>query len=114
MPLSIEFLLLFLSVLFLISLFATKAGSRFGVPVLLLFLGIGMVFGTDGLGFEFQNYTIAQAIGTLALCIILFSGGLDTKYRDIKPVFSAPFSFSFFLMFYPFLFDMLTALRQIS
>jgi cell volume regulation protein A len=84
--LSIEFLLLFLSVLFLISLFATKAGARFGVPVLVLFLGIGMLFGTDGLGFEFQNYTVAQAIGTIALCIILFSGGLGTKYEDIKPV----------------------------
>jgi cell volume regulation protein A len=86
MSVPIEFLLLFLSVLFMISLLATKAGSRFGVPVLLLFLGIGMLFGTDGLGFEFQNYTVAQAIGTVALCIILFSGGLDTKYQDIKPV----------------------------
>ncbi|GHT02746.1 K+/H+ antiporter [Bacteroidia bacterium] len=86
MSISIESLLLFLSVLFLISLFATKAGSRFGVPVLLLFLAIGMLFGVDGLGFEFQNYKIAQTIGTVALCIILFSGGLDTKIQDIKPV----------------------------
>ncbi len=83
---SIEFLLLFLGILFLISLFATKAGYRFGVPVLLLFLGIGMIFGTDGLGFEFENYKTAQAIGTIALCIILFSGGLDTKYTEIKPI----------------------------
>ncbi len=86
MTISIEFLLLFLSVLFLISLLATKAGSRFGVPVLLLFLGIGMLFGTDGLGFEFHHYNIAQIIGTIALCIILFSGGLSTKYKDIKPI----------------------------
>jgi cell volume regulation protein A len=86
MSFTIEYLLLFLSVLFLISLLATKAGSRFGMPVLLLFLGIGMLFGTDGLGVEFQNYSIAQTIGTIALCIILFSGGLDTKYQDIKPV----------------------------
>jgi cell volume regulation protein A len=56
------------------------------VPVLLLFLAIGMLFGVDGLGFEFQNYKIAQAIGTIALCIILFSGGLDTKIQEIKPV----------------------------
>ncbi|MDR1675437.1 MAG: potassium/proton antiporter [Tannerella sp.] len=86
MNLSIEFILLFLSILFLVSLVATKAGSKFGVPVLLLFLGIGMLFGTDGLGFEFQHYGVAQAVGTVALCIILFSGGLDTKYEDIKPV----------------------------
>jgi cell volume regulation protein A len=77
---------LFLSILFLISLLATKAGTKFGVPVLLLFLGIGMLFGTDGFGFEFEHYNVAQAIGTIALCIILFSGGLDTKYDDIKPV----------------------------
>ncbi len=86
MMFSIEFLLLFLSVLFIISLLATKAGSRFGVPVLLLFLAIGMLFGTDGLGFEFHNYKVAQTIGTIALCIILFSGGLDTKFKDIRPI----------------------------
>lgn len=86
MDISIELFILFVSVLFFISLLATKAGARFGVPVLLLFLGIGMVFGTDGLGVDFHNYGIAQAIGTLALCIILFSGGLDTKIQDIKPV----------------------------
>jgi len=82
----IEGLLLFLSVLFLLSLFVTKAGSKFGVPSLLLFLAIGMLFGVDGLGFEFHDYKIAQAIGTLSLCIILFSGGLDTKLEEIKPV----------------------------
>jgi cell volume regulation protein A len=83
---TIELFLLLLSILFLISLFATKAGSRFGIPVLFLFLGIGMVFGVDGLGISFQNYTLAQAIGTIALCIILFSGGLDTKFNDVKPI----------------------------
>lgn len=86
MAFSTETLLLFFSVLFLISLLATKAGVRFGVPVLLLFLGIGMIFGVDGFGVDFHNYSLAQAIGTVALCIILFSGGLDTKLEDIKPV----------------------------
>lgn len=86
MILTLEHLLLLFSVLFMISLLATKAGSKFGVPVLLLFLAIGMAFGTDGLGLDFHNYKAAQAIGTIALCIILFSGGLDTKYEDIKPV----------------------------
>lgn len=86
MNISIEILLIFISVLFFISLLATKAGSKFGVPVLLLFLAIGMIFGTDGLGVDFHNYNLASAIGTIALCIILFSGGLDTKIRDIRPV----------------------------
>ncbi len=88
MDLSIESLLLFASVLFLVSLIVTKAGNRFGVPVLLLFLGVGMLFGTNGLGFEFENYKMAQTVGTVALCMILFSGGLDTKYNDIKPIIS--------------------------
>ena len=83
---TIEFFLLFLSILFFISLLASKAGSRIGIPILLLFLGVGMLFGVDGLGFDFHNYNIAQAIGTLALCIILFSGGMDTKFHEIKPV----------------------------
>lgn len=86
MTFSIELFLLIFSILFLISLLATKAGSRFGIPVLFLFLGIGMLFGVDGFGINFQNYQVAQAVGTLALCVILFSGGLDTQYNDIKPV----------------------------
>ncbi len=83
---TIEFFLFFLSILFLVSLFASKAGSRFGIPVLLLFLGVGMIFGSSGVGFEFNDYKTAQAVGTIALCIILFSGGMDTKFHEIKPV----------------------------
>lgn len=83
---STEVILLVISLLFFLSIFACKAGYKFGVPVLLLFLGVGMLCGSDGLGFEFQNMQVAQAISTVALCIILFSGGMDTKIEDIKPV----------------------------
>ena len=86
MDIYVEPFLLFCSILLLVSLFASKAGTRFGVPILLLFLGVGMLFGSSGIGFQFENYNMSQAIGTVALCIILFSGGLDTKYEDIKPV----------------------------
>ncbi|MDD4190862.1 MAG: potassium/proton antiporter [Mangrovibacterium sp.] len=86
MEVTVELVLLVLSVLFFVSIMAGKAGYRFGVPVLLLFLAIGMLSGTDGLGIEFENFQVAQAIGTIALCIILFSGGMDTKIADIKPV----------------------------
>jgi cell volume regulation protein A len=82
----IELMLLTVSVLFLISIVLSKVVSRFGVPVLLLFLGVGMAFGKDGVGIEFQNMGLAQAISTFALAVILFSGGLDTKISDIKPV----------------------------
>ena len=78
MSIQIEFALLILSVLFFLSILAGKASSKYGVPALLLFLGVGMLFGSDGLGIEFKNIQIAHTIGTIALCIILFSGGLDT------------------------------------
>ncbi len=86
MTISTELLLLIGSILFFISMLVGKAGHRFGVPVLLLFLVVGMVFGTDGFGLVFENVQIAQTIGTICLTIILFSGGLDTKFSEIKPV----------------------------
>lgn len=86
MELSTELILLVGSFLFFVSMIVGKAGHKFGVPVLLLFLLVGMVFGGDGFGLNFENIQIAQAIGTVCLAIILFSGGLDTKFTEIKPV----------------------------
>src|SRR5690606_29812806 len=86
MEVSIELGLLTLSILFFLSILAGKAGYKFGVPALLLFLGVGMLFGSDGLGIQFESIEIAQTVGTVALCIILFSGGMDTKLEDIRPI----------------------------
>lgn len=86
MELSTEFVLLIGSFLFFVSMVVGKAGHKFGVPVLLLFLLVGMVFGGDGFGVRFENIQIAQAIGTVCLTLILFSGGLDTKFKEIQPV----------------------------
>lgn len=86
MSVQIEAFLLVVSVLFFLSILAGKASSRFGVPALLLFLGVGMLGGSDGLGIQFENIQFASAIGTIALCIILFSGGLDTKISEIRPI----------------------------
>ncbi len=77
------------AILLIVSIFASKASSRFGVPSLLLFLGVGMLFGSGGLEWINVDNTHAhtvQAIGTLALCIILFSGGFETSFREIRPV----------------------------
>lgn len=87
MSFPVELALLVISVLFFMSILASKAGYKFGVPALLLFLAVGMFFGSDGLGIEFENINVTQSIGAIALCVILFSGGLDTKFQEIRPVF---------------------------
>jgi len=81
-----EEVLLISAIILFISILAGKAGFRVGLPALLLFLGIGMLFGSDGLGLQFSNPHIAQFIGMIALSIILFSGGMDTKLSEIKPI----------------------------
>lgn len=74
------------AILIFVSIVISKWGYRFGIPTLLLFLFTGMLFGSDGLGLEFDSHENAQLIGMLSLSIILFAGGMDTKRQDIKPV----------------------------
>lgn len=81
-------ILLIGSILLFVSVIVGKTGYKFGVPALLLFLIVGMIFGSDGLGLQFHNADEAQFIGMVALSIILFSGGMDTKYSDIRPIIS--------------------------
>lgn len=90
---QVEFVLLILSLLFFVSIFADKIGYRFGVPALLLFLIVGMLFGSGGMtsligieGGVTIDTGIAQALSTMAMCIILFTGGMETKFSDIKSV----------------------------
>lgn len=84
-----ENVLLIGAVIWFVSILLSKTGYKFGVPVLLVFLLIGMLLGVDGLGIEFNNYKHAQIIGMVALTIILFSGGMDTKFSDVKPILGA-------------------------
>lgn len=87
MTLTTENILLIGSILLFISLIAGKTSYKFGVPVLILFLGIGMLAGSDGIGgIYFDNPKTAQFIGIVALNFILFSGGLDTGWQTVKPV----------------------------
>lgn len=81
-----ENILLIGAILIFCAIMISKTGYRFGIPTLLLFLLVGMGFGTDGIGLEFDSAEDAQFIGMIALSIILFTGGMDTKLRDIKPV----------------------------
>ncbi len=86
MLITTENILLIGSILFFISILIGKTGSRLGLPVLLLFLIIGMVAGKNGVGIEFESPATAQFIGVISLSIILFSGGMDTKIEEIRPV----------------------------
>ena len=78
--------MLIVAVLLAISVVVGKAGNRFGMPALLLFLGVGMIAGVDGFGIHFDSAEAVQFIGMISLSIILFSGGVDTKFSDIKPI----------------------------
>jgi potassium/hydrogen antiporter len=87
MSLTTENILLIGSILLFISIVAGKTSYRFGVPTLILFLSIGMLAGSEGIGrIYFNDPAIAQFIGIVALNFILFSGGLDTNWQTIKPV----------------------------
>lgn len=87
MNLTIENILLVGSLLLFISIIAGKTSYRFGVPILVLFLAVGMLAGSEGIGgIYFNDPQIAQFIGIVSLNFILFSGGLDTSWNAIKPV----------------------------
>jgi len=81
-----ENILLIGSTLLIAGVLIGKSSYRIGLPLLLIFLLVGMGFGIDGLGIQFSDMHSAQFIGMIALCIILFSGGMGTKLSAIKPV----------------------------
>ncbi len=83
----IEQLLLIIAGLLALSILASKASSVLGVPALVLFLAIGVLAGSEGVGgIYFDDPQLAQSVGVVALIFILFSGGLDTAWGEIKPV----------------------------
>ncbi len=66
---------------------ASKVSTRLGVPALLLFLGLGMLAGSEGPGgITFDEEVVAQGVGVLALAFILFAGGVDTRWKEVRPV----------------------------
>ena len=79
-------ILLLLSLLVFIALLLSKIGFRFGMPLMVLFLALGMFAGEDGLGLTFDNYNVAYSSGQIAMSIILLTGGLETNFKVIKPI----------------------------
>ena len=81
-----EHLLLLFSILIFAAVLVTKVGSRYGVPSLLLFLLLGMVAGEDVLGVRFDDFELAENIGHFAMTIILFTAGLETSFKETRPI----------------------------
>lgn len=86
MEITGENILLVSSILLIAGVMIGKSSYRTGLPLLLIFLFVGMLFGVDGLGVRFSDMHSAQFIGMIALCVILFSGGLSTSFKAIRPV----------------------------
>ena len=84
----VDSLILVAGVLLLFAIASSKFSSRMGMPVLVLFLAVGMLAGSEGIGgIAFENYGLAHAIGTLALAVILFDGGLRTPIDSFRMAF---------------------------
>ncbi|MET9526104.1 potassium/proton antiporter [Streptomyces coeruleorubidus] len=83
-------LLLVCSLVLLVAVAAVRISSRSGLPSLLVYLGIGVAMGQDGVGdIHFDNAELTQVIGYAALVVILAEGGLGTKWKEIKPALPA-------------------------
>lgn len=81
----VDRLILVAGILLLFAIASSKFSSRMGMPVLVLFLGVGMLAGEEGIGrIAFENYTLAHGVGTLALAVILFDGGLRTPLASFR------------------------------
>jgi len=82
-----DFAILLMGIFLLSGVLMTKLSARAGVPALILFIFLGMLLGSDISGLiYFSNAKVAQMVGVLALIIILFEGGLQTQWKQVKPV----------------------------
>ncbi|CAJ38159.1 potassium/proton antiporter [Methanocella arvoryzae] len=87
MMITIETILFGAAILLLMGILASKTSEKLGVPVLLFFLLIGIIAGSDGLNvIYFDDAWLAQAIGIIALAFILFDGGISTKWKSVRSV----------------------------
>lgn len=84
---EINFLILLISVILLICIASSKLSNRLGIPTLLIFIFLGMLFGSDGIfKINFDNYSFTQQICSVALIFIMFYGGFGTNWNEAKPV----------------------------
>ncbi len=92
---SINAGLLLAGALLLLGIASSKFSARLGVPVLVLFLSVGMLAGSEGVGrIPFENYGLANSIGSVALGLILFDGGLRTSIASVQKVWKPALALS--------------------
>src|SRR5690349_9750376 len=86
-PLPTAVILAILGTLFLASALFSRAGERLGVPIALVFIVVGMLAGSEGIGrIAFEDYRLSYRLGTAALVFILFDGGLNTPLATLRRV----------------------------
>lgn len=74
------------SLVLLLSIFLSKSSTRFGLPILVLFLFVGILAGSEGIGgIHFENYELTHTLSLIALCLIIFSGGIETNFNEVRP-----------------------------
>ena len=79
--------LMLIALILVLCIIADKFSGKFGMPALILFIGIGMLFGSDGIvKIPFDNFAVTEQICTIALGFIMFYGGFNTKWKAAKPV----------------------------
>ena len=89
---SIDFILLIGAILVLSSILTAKIFHNIGIPTMLLFIAVGIIAGSEGLGgIYFNDASLAQSIGIIALIFILFSGGLETNWSESKQAIKPSF-----------------------
>jgi potassium/hydrogen antiporter len=83
------------ALLLITSVLSSRVSGMIGVPALLMFLAVGMLAGSDGPGgIQFDNYSVAYAVGSVSLALILFDGGMRTRWRNVRPVLGVGASLS--------------------
>lgn len=93
--LAIEQIFVGVAAILVLSVIASKASEKYGIPALLLFLFLGMLAGSEGPGgVEFDDPWLAQALGVAALAFILFAGGMDTRWQEVRCVAGRAFALS--------------------
>ena len=84
---NLNLYIVIVGVILFVSAFASKVSEKIGLPLLLVFLGIGMFLGSEGVvGLYFDNALLAQTVGSIALIFILYGGGLDTHWGEIRKI----------------------------